>query len=203
MSNWILGLTGGIGAGKTAVSNGLFEKGICIVDADIIAREVVAPNSEGLNAIIERFGHSILLEDQTLNRAALREIIFSNESQKTWLNALLHPMIRHEIIKQLEEANSTYAVLSAPLLFENGLEVLCDHTLLVDVSKELQIIRTTHRDNVDQAHVEQIIAAQMSRQDKLLKADSVIDNSGTLAQMHVSLERLHQEFIIKAQCKSA
>lgn len=203
MSNWILGLTGGIGAGKTAVSNGLFEKGICIVDADIIAREVVAPNSEGLNAIIERFGHSILLEDQTLNRAALREIIFSNESQKTWLNALLHPMIRHEIIKQLEEANSTYAVLSAPLLFENGLEVLCDHTLLVDVSKELQIIRTTHRDNVDQVHVEQIIAAQMSRQDKLLKADSVIDNSGTLAQMHVSLERLHQEFIIKAQCKSA
>jgi len=94
INNWVLGLTGGIGCGKTAVSNMFEELSICVVDADIIARQVVAPNSTGLNAIIEHFSEGILLPDGTLNRAALRTKIFTNNDDKEWLNALLHPLIR-------------------------------------------------------------------------------------------------------------
>ncbi|KAF7772032.1 dephospho-CoA kinase [Pseudoalteromonas citrea] len=199
MAQWILGLTGGIGAGKTAVSNALADKGICIVDADVIAREVVAPNSDGLQAIIDKFGRDMLQSDGMLNRAALRELIFSNEAHKSWLNNLLHPMIRETILSQLSSANSSYVVLSAPLLFENQLDALCNHTLLVDVSEEIQIHRTTQRDKVSSAHIKQIITAQMPRQEKCNKADSILDNSGSLTQMHSKLEVLHQGFLKQAQ----
>ena len=133
MSNWILGLTGGIGAGKTLVSNHLAALGIEIVDADVIARDVVAIGSDGLNAIEQHFGKTILLDDGSLNRAKLREIIFADSEQKNWLNNLMHPLIRQNITAQLDAATSPYVVLSAPLLFENKLDALCDHTLLVDV----------------------------------------------------------------------
>ena len=199
MAQWILGLTGGIGAGKTAVSNALADKGICIVDADVIARDVVAPNSEGLRAIVDKFGRDMLQSDGMLNRAALRELIFSNETHKSWLNTLLHPMIRETILNQLSSANSSYVVLSAPLLFENQLDALCNHTLLVDVSEEIQLHRTTQRDKVAITQVKQIIAAQMSRQDKCYKADTILDNSGSLAHMHAKLETLHQGFLKQAQ----
>ena len=199
MAQWILGLTGGIGAGKTAVSNALADKGICIVDADVIARDVVAPNSDGLQAIIDKFGRDMLQSDGMLNRAALRELIFSNETHTSWLNNLFHPMIRETILSQLSSANSSYVVLSAPLLFENQLDTLCNHTLLVDVSEEIQIHRTTQRDKVSSAHIKQIITAQMPRLEKCNKADSILDNSGSLTQMHSKLEVLHQGFLKQAQ----
>ena len=144
MANWILGLTGGIGSGKSAVS-AMFEKlGITVVDADIVAREVVEPGSVGLKKIVEHFGKTILTSEGVLDRAKLRGIIFDNETKKAWLNALLHPLIRESMLKQLQQATSDYVILVAPLLFENGLEKLCNHTLLIDVPVTTQLLEPAH-----------------------------------------------------------
>ncbi|NOU51607.1 dephospho-CoA kinase [Pseudoalteromonas sp. JBTF-M23] len=195
MSNWVLGLTGGIGAGKTAVSNALAEKGITIVDADVIAKQVVAVGSSGLQAIVDKFGAAILHTDGTLDRAKLRAIIFADEPSKTWLEQLLHPMIRHEILSQLKDATSPYVVLSAPLLFENHLDKLCDHTLLVDVPEAIQLARTAARDRVSTEQVKSIIAAQMSRSEKQRRANTILNNDKSLTDMYNELEILHQNFV--------
>ncbi|ALO41092.1 dephospho-CoA kinase [Pseudoalteromonas phenolica] len=199
MSNWILGLTGGIGAGKTLVSNHLASLGIEIVDADVIARDVVAIGSDGLNAIAKHFGNTILLEDGSLNRAKLREIIFADSEQKSWLNNLLHPMIRQNITERLNNAKSTYVVLSAPLLFENKLDALCNHTLMVDVPVEVQLARTATRDSVSAEQVKNIIASQMSREDKRQKADSILDNHREIALVLTEVETLHRTFLQQAK----
>ncbi|CAH9053045.1 Dephospho-CoA kinase [Pseudoalteromonas holothuriae] len=198
MSNWILGLTGGIGAGKTAVSDMLAKKGITIVDADVIAKQVVALGSVGLNTIVDKFGKEILQTDGTLDRAKLRHIIFSDSHSKQWLEQLLHPLIREEIITQLHSAKGPYVVLSAPLLFENKLDVLCSHTLLVDVPEHTQLARTTERDSVPQQQVEKIIAAQMSRAEKLKRANTILNNDKSLTEMYNQLEILHQNFVSTA-----
>ncbi|MEQ3511778.1 dephospho-CoA kinase [Pseudoalteromonas sp. BZB3] len=199
MSNWILGLTGGIGAGKTLVSNHLASLDIEIVDADVIARDVVAIGSDGLSAIEQHFGHAILLDDGSLNRAKLREIIFADSEHKSWLNSLLHPLIRQNITEQLTNAKSPYVVLSAPLLFENKLDALCDHTLLVDVPVEVQLARTANRDSVSTEQVKNIIAAQMSREDKLQKADSILDNHREISSVLLDVEELHHAFLQQAE----
>lgn len=199
MSHWVLGVTGGIGAGKTAITNQLQVWGIEIVDADVIAREVVALGKPALAEITARFGEDILLADSNLDRAKLRDIIFAEPSQKEWLNNLLHPIIRQSIIDALSQSTSAYVVLSAPLLFENGLQKYCDHTLLVDVPVEVQLARTSKRDNVDAAQVNAIIAAQMSRQEKRSLADDIIDNSGALEQTLITLKQLHSEYLQKAK----
>ena len=198
MSNWILGLTGGIGAGKTLVSNHLAALGIEIVDADVIARDVVAIGSDGLNAIEQHFGKTILLDDGSLNRAQLREIIFADSEQKNWLNNLMHPLIRQNITAQLDAAISPYVVLSAPLLFENKLDALCDHTLLVDVPVEVQLARTANRDSVSTEQVKSIIAAQMSREDKRKKANSILDNHRDIDLVLADVEELHQSYLQRA-----
>ena len=194
-SKIIIGLTGGIGSGKTAISNKFEQLGINLVDADIVAREVVAIGSDGLNQIHAHFGSDILNEDKTLNRAKLRELIFKDESQKTWLNNLLHPMIRAKIIYQLNQFSSPYVILVAPLLFENNLNELCHRTLLIDVPVEAQIQRTTSRDNVSEAQVKNIIAAQMPREDKLKLADDVLDNSLSLTSADKKVMALHQSYL--------
>lgn len=199
MSRWVLGVTGGIGAGKTAITNQLQVWGIEIVDADVIAREVVALGKPALAEITARFGEDILLADGNLDRAKLRDIIFTEPSQKEWLNNLLHPIIRQSIIDALSQSTSAYVVLSAPLLFENGLQKYCDQTLLVDVPVEVQLARTSKRDNVDAAQVNAIIAAQMSRQEKRSLADDIIDNSGALEQTLITLKQLHSEYLQKAK----
>ncbi|MGB2707587.1 MAG: dephospho-CoA kinase, partial [Pseudoalteromonas nigrifaciens] len=176
INNWVLGLTGGIGCGKTAVSNMLEALGICVVDADIIARQVVEPGSEGLKAIIAHFGADILLADGNLNRSTLRKLVFSNNEHKNWLNALLHPLIRQQIITDLNNATSPYVILVAPLLFENGLDKYCNRTLLIDVPKNVQIERTVKRDNISLEQVNSIIAAQMSREQKQQQADDILNN---------------------------
>ncbi|ALU43195.1 dephospho-CoA kinase [Pseudoalteromonas rubra] len=199
MANWILGLTGGIGAGKTTVSNYLNKSGICVVDADVVAREVVEPGSEGLNAIVAHFGAQILTNEGTLDRTMLRGIIFSDENAKIWLNALLHPLIRAQLLAQLAQADSDYVILSAPLLFENELEQYCDKTLLVDVPVEVQLTRTCVRDNAHQQQVERIIEAQMSRADKRAKADFILNNNQPLEAMQTELAALHQAFLQLAE----
>ncbi|MBQ4856639.1 dephospho-CoA kinase [Pseudoalteromonas sp. MMG007] len=195
INNWVLGLTGGIGCGKTAVSNMFEELAITVVDADIIAREVVAPNSTGLNAIIAHFGKNILLPNGTLNRAVLRTKIFTNNADKEWLNALLHPLIRKKILADLNNATSPYVVLVAPLLFENNLDRYCNHTLLIDVPASVQIERTAKRDNTTIEQVKSIIAAQMSREDKQQKADDILNNDRDLTLVHAELVVLHKNYL--------
>ncbi|CAM2924298.1 dephospho-CoA kinase [Pseudoalteromonas distincta] len=195
VNSWVLGLTGGIGCGKTAVSNMFEELGITIVDADIIARQVVEPNSKGLKAIAQHFGEHILLPDGTLNRAELRAKIFTNNNDKEWLNALLHPLIRARILNDLNNATSPYVVLVAPLLFENNLDKYCDHTLLIDVPTSVQIARTAKRDNTSSEQVKSIIASQMSRANKQQKADDILNNDRSLDLVHIELVDLHKKYL--------
>ena len=196
MANWVLGLTGGIGSGKSAVSAIFEELGIQVVDADIVAREVVEPGSVGLTKITAHFGDEILTSNGTLDRAKLRAIIFADESQKQWLNNLLHPLIRGSMLSQLKQATSNYVILVAPLLFENGLEKYCNHTLLIDVPVDVQITRTTARDNVSVELAKQIIASQMSRADKQQKAGDILDNNRPLEEVKTDVQKLHEKYLI-------
>ena len=196
MANWVFGLTGGIGSGKSAVSAIFEELGIQVVDADIVAREVVEPGSVGLTKITAHFGDEILTNNGTLDRAKLRAIIFANESQKQWLNNLLHPLIRETMLSQLKQATSHYVILVAPLLFENSLEKYCNHTLLIDVPVDVQITRTTARDNVSVELAEQIIASQMSRADKQQKAGDILDNNRPLEEVKADVQKLHKKYLM-------
>lgn len=195
MANWVLGLTGGIGSGKSAIS-AMFEKlSITVVDADIVAREVVLPGSLGLKQITAHFGEDILTSEGTLDRAKLRAIIFENEAEKQWLNALMHPLIRESMLTQLAQATSDYVILVAPLLFENGLEQYCSHTLLIDVPVDVQIARTTARDKVSIEQAKKIIASQMSRENKQQKANDILDNNRPLTEVANDVKTLHQGYL--------
>ncbi|WP_434950147.1 dephospho-CoA kinase [Shewanella sp. HL-SH4] len=195
MSNFIVGLTGGIGSGKTTVANLFADLGITLVDADIVARQVVEPNSSGLQQIIQHFGADLCLADGSLNRSKLRDIIFNQPEQRDWLNNLLHPMIRNTMLQQVKNAASDYVILVVPLLFENGLDKLVNTTLVVDISPELQISRTSKRDNVASTQVEQIIQSQISRQQRLSKADDIVDNQGELNVLRDKVALLHHKYL--------
>ncbi|MBM7071134.1 dephospho-CoA kinase [Shewanella sp. 202IG2-18] len=195
MDKFVVGLTGGIGSGKTTVANLFAAQGIELVDADIVAREVVAIGSEGLNEIAAHFGESILLENGELNRASLREKVFSNEDQRQWLNQCLHPKIRSRMLQLINSSSSEYTVLVVPLLFENGLDKLVNRTLVVDISNELQIKRTSKRDAVSKAQIQSIIDSQMSRKDKLSKANDVICNQGEITDLEQAVIALHEKYL--------
>ncbi|CAK3994425.1 dephospho-CoA kinase [Vibrio crassostreae] len=192
----IIGLSGGIASGKTTVAN-LFNEhfNIDIVDADIVAREVVALGSNGLKQITEHFGESILLEDGTLNRSRLRELIFSNPKEKQWLNDLLHPMIREKIDSDLSKITSPYGLLVAPLLVENQMQGMTDRVLIVDVPAEVQIERTMSRDNVSREQVASILKSQASREQRLAVADDVIKNHTKNQELLPQITDLHQKYL--------
>ncbi|WP_215404153.1 dephospho-CoA kinase [Vibrio gigantis] len=192
----IIGLSGGIASGKTTVAN-LFNEhfGIDIVDADIVAREVVALGSDGLKQITEHFGESILLEDGTLNRSRLRELIFSDPKEKQWLNDLLHPMIRDKIDSDLSKITSPYGLLVAPLLVENQMQGMADRVLIVDVPVEVQIERTMNRDNVSKEQVASILMSQASREQRLAVADDVIKNHTKNQELLPQITDLHQKYL--------
>lgn len=195
MSKFVVGLTGGIGSGKTTVANLFAAEGITLVDADIVAREVVALGSKGLEAIVTHFGAEILTPEGELDRAKLRQRIFSHPEEREWLNQLLHPMIRQEMLAQVEKATSAYVIMVVPLLFENGLDRLVNRTLVVDISPELQINRTVKRDNVDASQVNNIISSQCSRSEKLARADDIIDNQGEISTLKREVLALHQRYL--------
>ena len=199
MSQFIVGLTGGIGCGKTTVSDEFAKLSICVVDADIVARQMVAPGSDCLQAIATKFGESILLDNGHLNRAKLREAIFANPDDKKWLDKLMHPAIRKQMQDELKNADSDYAILSAPLLFENGLDKMVDVTLVVDISEQLQIERTTKRDDVDSEQIRNIIKAQIDRASRREKADFIVENNKPWAQIQPQIAPLHQKFIALAK----
>ncbi|EIJ0944308.1 dephospho-CoA kinase [Vibrio vulnificus] len=192
----VIGLTGGIASGKTTVAN-LFQQhfAIDIVDADIVARQVVAPGSAGLTAIVDHFGVDILTHEGELDRGQLRQRIFAHSEEKQWLNALLHPVIRRKMIKDLAQVSSPYALLVVPLLVENQLQTLCDRVLVVDVEEKTQLQRTMDRDGVDEQQVRAILKAQASRHERLALADDVIKNESKDQDLLQQITDLHQKYL--------
>jgi dephospho-CoA kinase len=196
MSKLIIGLTGGIGSGKTTITNYFVELGVEIIDADIIAREVVEIGSPALKAIAHHFGNDYLLADGQLNRTLLRSRIFSNEADKIWLNNLLHPLIRFNIVKQTKEAKSAYCILVAPLLIENNLLELIDRLLIVDVSETTQISRTLLRDCSSEQEVKAIMASQTNREARVNIADDIINNNdSSLSEIKTAVLSLDKKYL--------
>lgn len=195
MSKLVIGLTGGIASGKTTVSDMFAKLGIDVIDADIIAREVVAKGTPGLAAIVERFGDDILTPDLELDRQKLRTIVFSDNEKKEWLNGLLHPLIREQMQLQTANAKSPYCILSVPLLIENNLNSMVSRTLVVDIDEASQIKRAIARDNSEQAIIESIIASQASREQRLAAADDVIVNNKDLDWLNTQVQDLHQMYL--------
>lgn len=198
MARWILGVTGGIGSGKSSATDHFQRLGITVVDADLAARVVVEPGQPALAAIAARFGAEMIGADGRLIRAALRERVFSDPAERKALEAITHPAIRDELIRQLAAATSPYVILASPLLWESGQATLASHTLLIDAPEALQRERASARDGVSPAQIDAIMAAQWRREQRLARADDVIDNSGTLADLQAGVERLHQTYLKKA-----
>lgn len=191
---YILGLTGGIGCGKTAATDQFARHGIPIVDADILAREQVALNTPALAAIAEHFGPSILFDSGELDRKKLRDIIFNRPQEKAWLEALLHPKIRQGLIAALQQpSTAAYSILSAPLLLEGDLYTLVDRILVIDCDPTLQVARTQQRDQCDPSTLKKIIAQQISREQRLAKADDIISNNGSIADLQQAVDQYHQQ----------
>ena len=195
---YIVALTGGIGSGKSTVAEAFSRLGVTIIDADILARQVVEPGTPALRAIAEHFGNDMIEPDGALNRRKLRDRIFTHPEEKSWLNALLHPLIQQETQKQIAQATSPYVLWVVPLLVENNLHDKADRVLVVDVSPATQIQRTIARDNVGREHAEQILAAQATREARLAVADDVIDNNGAPDAIASDVARLHQQYLAQA-----
>ncbi|WP_075182384.1 dephospho-CoA kinase [Pantoea sp. 1.19] len=176
---YTVALTGGIGSGKSKVAEAFAALGVPIIDADVIARQVVAPGQPALDAIVDHFGGEILRADGHLDRARLRQRIFADREEKRWLNALLHPRIQAETRRQIAACRAPWCLWVVPLLVENQLQSRADRVLVVDVDIDTQRIRTQRRDGVSREQAEQIIQAQASRAARLAVADDVIDNSGS------------------------
>lgn len=196
---YIVGVTGGIGCGKTTVTNLFAARNIDIVDADLVARDVVKAGSQGLSALVDTFGDGILDPQMTLNRGALREIIFADNEAKERVNAILHPLIRENMLNQLVQTRSQYSILSAPLLFENNLHALVNRSLVVDITQEQQLTRTLSRDGGNEATIRNIIASQISREERLALADDIIDNSQGIELLAPQVEVLHAKYLSLAR----
>lgn len=193
----IIGLTGGIGSGKSTVARMFGALGVHWVDADDVARQVVEPGTQALRAIADHFGKDILLENGELDRAALRKMVFEDPEQRRWLEELLHPIIREELIHQLspEDYALPYVLLVSPLLLETDQHKLVERVIVVDVPEETQIERTMARDNNSREQVERILAAQMPREARREKADALINNAQPLELVEASVRVLHQRLL--------
>jgi len=192
---WILGLTGGIGSGKSAAAQHFSDLGIHTVDADHAARWVVEPGRPALAKIAEHFGPGVLQADGQLDRAALRALIFEAPEQRRWLEALLHPLIREEIADHVARAQSPYAILVSPLLIESGQYKTTQRVLVIDAPQALQIQRTLQRDQTSEQQVQAILKVQASREERLRHADDVLVNDRDLTWLHSEVERLHHFYL--------
>lgn len=194
----IIGLTGGIGSGKSTVARQFGSLGVHWVDADDVAREVVEPGMPALVAIADHFGEDILTDDGALNRASLRQIVFEQPGQREWLEGLLHPIIREELTRQLHPGDYAlpYVLLVSPLLLETDQHQLAERVVVVDVPVDVQIERTMARDTNSRDQVERIISAQMPREQRVARADTVIDNSQPSESVLAEVRALHEAFMV-------
>ncbi|MDL4914378.1 MAG: dephospho-CoA kinase [Enterobacterales bacterium endosymbiont of Blomia tropicalis] len=195
---YTVALTGGIGSGKSTIAHGFAALGVTIIDADVIAREVVEPGSPALQAIVERHGKWMLTEQGSLFRTRLREIIFQSPEEKAWLNHLLHPLINARTQQLKAEASSPYVLWVVPLLVENQLQHQADRILVVDVDEATQLERTQLRDNISLTQAQLILSAQATRHQRLACADDIIDNSGAPKDTLPQIAELHQRYLALA-----
>ncbi len=195
---YIVGLTGGIGSGKSAVAAQFRALGIKVVDADLAARKVVEPGMPALAAIADHFGPRVLLGDGNLDRAALRQIVFGDDTERVWLEQLLHPRIGAWLAAELAAATSAYAMLESPLLLESTQHQSVRRVLVVDVPEDVQVSRAMARDGNTAAQIRAIIAKQLPRAERLRRADDVIDNSADLAALIAPVAALHQRYLALA-----
>lgn len=191
----VIGLTGGIGSGKSQVAKAFAAKAIDIINADALARDVVLPGTAALSDIHQHFGDDVLHPNGELNRQALRQHIFRNPAEKAWLEQRLHPEIRTAMATAIAAAQSPYVVCEIPLLVETGPNPLVDRILVVDVPLELQRERTMQRDNITASEVNAIMAHQVTREQRLAAADDVIDNSGSFAVTEQQVDQLHEKYL--------
>jgi dephospho-CoA kinase len=198
---FVVGLTGGIGSGKSTVAEMFTALGVELVDADIAAREVVAPGTPALAEIAKHFGSEILTADGGLDRGALRQVIFQQEKEKHWLEELLHPLIRMWLTKKISSSRTAYCLLVSPLLLETGQAELVDRILVVDVSVDIQIARTLARDGGEERTVRAIIASQIDRSQRLERADDIIGNDQPLKFLRQRVEKLHRGYLAMARAK--
>lgn len=190
-----VGLTGGIGSGKSTIAAQFTALGVNVIDADAVAREVVVPGSAALRAIAGHFGEEIIDREGELRRNVLRELVFDNEKERHWLEALLHPLINRRIQEQLAASRSPYTILMSPLLTETDQKQHVDRILVVDLDPERQMERTLARDPSSRKTVEGIMAAQASRQQRLDLADDIVNNDGEVRQLQNEIQALHEKYL--------
>lgn len=195
----VVGVTGGIGSGKSAVTERFEQLGINVIDADLAARVIVEPGGAALDAIAAHFGDHLIQADGSLDRAALRQIVFASDEQRLWLERLTHPLIGQEIRRQLAAATSPYSILSSPLLLETQQKELVDCVVVVDVPETVQLVRASARDDNSEEQIKRIMAAQLPREQRREMADILIDNSGPLTALDDLVDELHKEFLQRAE----
>lgn len=199
MSHYIVGLTGGIGSGKTTVADGLVEAGAALVDTDAIAHELTAADGAAMPLLRQAFGDGIATPEGALDRAAMRRLVFANASARTRLESILHPLIRELSDQRCRAATAPYVILAVPLLVESGqYRERCDRIAVVDCPESLQIERVMARNGLSRTEVEAILAAQASRQQRLAIADDVIDNGGDKANLDAQIAALHRKYLASA-----
>jgi dephospho-CoA kinase len=198
-----IGLTGGIASGKSTVTQRFAELGVPVIDADVASRKVVEPGTPGLAQVVERFGADVLADGQ-LDRRALRNLIFKDSSLRQALDAILHPLIRAEMEREVAQARAPYVVMAIPLLVEGGsASKRVDRVLVVDADETLQIQRLQARDGISEEQARAILASQASRAARLAAADDVLLNTGTVAELRQAVDRLHEQYLQHAQTKSS
>src|SRR3990167_9062508 len=191
----VVGLTGGIGSGKTTVAKLFAQHGIPIIDADKVAREITTAKSSAFQQIVTYFYEKITLANGELDRSKLREIIFSNPKQRLWLENLLHPLIRKEMEKQIKKLSSPYCLAIIPLLLEVEFYSFINRILVIDTAEHLQIKRVNARDQIPLSQIEAILKTQAKRQDRVNKAQDIITNNGKLDDLIPQVDKLHKKYL--------
>ncbi|MDC9725386.1 MAG: dephospho-CoA kinase [Gammaproteobacteria bacterium] len=197
-----IGLTGGIASGKSTICQLFAELGIPIIDADIIARQLVEPDQIAFTEIVEYFGGNVLLEDGSINRSLLRKRIFSDPEAKKRLESILHPKISQQLQLQSDAKNSTYCILAIPLLIESNLQKSVDRILVIDISKQQQLERLCQRDSTSPEEGQQIINSQCSREQRLSFADDIIINTSSIDTLHTLVLNLDKKYRKLALCQT-
>ena len=199
----VIGLTGGIGSGKSTAAFIFENNGIEIIDADAISREVVEPESKALIEIAKHFGDELINEQGMLERNKLRKVIFQNPDEKDWLEKLLHPLITQSINARINSSTTEYCMLVSPLLLETDQHKLVDRILVIDVSVETQLQRTLSRDNSEESIIKSIIASQISRKERLKRADDVLKNELNIGTLEREAQSLHLQYLAAARITNA
>jgi dephospho-CoA kinase len=190
-----IGLTGGIGSGKTVASDHFARLGAEVIDTDLLSRELVEPGQPALDEIVAHFGTGVLDAEGRLDRAALRARVFTDAVERRALEQILHPRIRAAMLERAAASKKPYVVFVIPLLMETGQQSLVDRVLLIDAPETLQRERAAARDGVDQAEIDRILAAQTDREARRRHADDIVVNDGDLATLYEQIERLHRNYL--------